>query len=298
MLNEKNFKDWLFRYQYVYKIRNNNKSKERFIKALVTDLFKWRNDIQVIEYGENKKNKLKNIYVGNIEKADRIICAHYDTPIKNLGSYIFFDKTKAKTQTTLFIFISSLLMVLVGLLLTLGYKELALTNFSLFSLPTLIIGLFYAFYFYFLNKIANGIAERQNLIRNTSSILALLALSKEIDDQKTAFIFFDRGIYGNLGLKMLDKEKIKDASIYILDSVGTDAPLYLVGNRFTKNQANKAGILTFFQNSFKYNYLISARTSEENSIEKFYLSRKDLKQKELNITNIEKIVHLFTNNIL
>ncbi|MGX7109486.1 hypothetical protein [Facklamia miroungae] len=295
MLENKRLKDWLFRYQYIYKIRKNIKSKERFITALVADIMDMRNDLQVIEYGESKKERLKNIYVGDIEQADRIICAHYDTPVKTLSSYIFFDKKRAKNKTSIFILISSILMVLFGLGLTLVYKEIALNQFQLLSLSTLLIAVIYAFYFYFLNKISRGIPERNNLIRNTSSILTLLALIKEIKDDKTAFVFYDRGVYGTVGLQLVEQANAKNASIYVLDSIGSDASLYLIGKDFTKQQAEQSGMIYEMNNKFNYNYLISARRAEIDGVQKYYLSRSDLKQKELNMENINKIIALFNN---
>ncbi len=40
-------RDWLFRYQYIYRVRSNEKSKQRFLKALVADLLAIREDITV-----------------------------------------------------------------------------------------------------------------------------------------------------------------------------------------------------------------------------------------------------------
>lgn len=49
------FKDWLFRYQYVYRLRRTEKSKKRFLAALVTDIAKMRKVVRVIEYDQKKK---------------------------------------------------------------------------------------------------------------------------------------------------------------------------------------------------------------------------------------------------
>ena len=44
------FRDWLFRYRYVYRSRSTDKSKQRFLKALIADIIPFRKDLQVIEY--------------------------------------------------------------------------------------------------------------------------------------------------------------------------------------------------------------------------------------------------------
>ena len=50
------FKDWLFRYQYVYRLRRTEKSKKRFLAALVTDIAKIREDVRV-----SKRNMLREM---------------------------------------------------------------------------------------------------------------------------------------------------------------------------------------------------------------------------------------------
>lgn len=293
-----NFKDWLFRYQYVYKVRKNEKSKTRFIASLVTDIYEIREDIQVIEYGQVKNDRSRNLYVGDIEQAERIICAHYDTPIKTLGSYVYFDKKKARNKTTAFILVSSILMLLLGIAATFMYGEYATNQFVLFSFSTLFIGLFYGIFFYFLSKIAKGMPERKNLIRNTSSVLALMEMLTEIQDKKTAFAFVDKGSYGNAGVDVLKATNKKHANIYILDSIGSDAPLHLVGNDFTKRQAEKIGFDYEILDNLHYNYIFSGRTSEKNNKIEYYLDRSDLKQKELNIENMKKVVAIFEEGML
>lgn len=97
------FKDWLFRYQYVYRLRRTEKSKKRFLAALVTDIAKMRKDVRVIEYDQKKNYAARNVYVGNIKQADRIICTFYDTPPESFGSYQLFDrKTKRRRRPSLF----------------------------------------------------------------------------------------------------------------------------------------------------------------------------------------------------
>lgn len=298
MQENKYFKDWLFRYQYVYKVRKNEKSKTRFISSLVTDISEIRDDIQVIEYAETEGDRLRNVYIGNVEQADRIICAHYDTPIKTFGSYVFLNKKKAKNKTTGFILFSSILMVLLGLAITLFYRGYSSGQFVLFSFSTLFMALFYGIYFYFLSKIAKGMAERKTLVRNTSSVLALMEMLKEIKDRKTAFAFVDKGSYGNTGVDVLKAANKKNADIYILDSIGSDAPLHLVGNGFTKGQAEKIGIAYELLDHLRYNYIFSSRTEKENNKTKYYLNRSDLKQKELNMENMEKVIAIFQEKIL
>lgn len=48
----------------------------------------------------------KNIYVGDIEKAEKVICTYYDTPVHALGSYFMFDwKDQRKKNNLLYIIV-------------------------------------------------------------------------------------------------------------------------------------------------------------------------------------------------
>lgn len=293
MMESKLFKDWLFRYQYVYRNRKNYKKKSRFISALVTDIAKIREDVKVIEYGKKNKELPRNIYVGDIQKAETIITAYYDTPTKSFSPYVFFNKEKEKKEATIFILLSSVIMLIFGLLATIFYTNIVSNPFSSFSFLTIFIILLYGIYFYFFSKITRGLAEKNTLIRNSSSILTLLIMIKEIKNKNIAFAFTDQGVYGEAGLEILKESTKNNAEIYVLDSVGADAPLHLIGSSKAKKRVGNSEVSYHFSPRRDYNYLISARTSEENSEEIYYLNQNDLKQTELNKNNIIELVNLF-----
>lgn len=289
--NEK-FKDWLFRYQYIYRIRSTDKSKGRFLSALVTDISEMREDIKVIEYNRHKKYALRNVYIGNIEKADRIICTYYDTPPKNFGSYELFNLKEQKKQTISFILISSILMVLLGVIGTFLYMQNASNAFSLSSFSTILIILTYGIYFFLLGKVTKGLSSHKTLIRNSSSILALLRMINEIRDERIAFAFIDEGSFGEGGLEGLSTSHKKNAKIFMLDSIGSSAPLHVLGNDFSMEKVTALKI-DYLPSDKKINYIFSARTLEKEQKTNFYLDKSDLKQKNLNMQNLTKVVELF-----
>ena len=61
--------DRLARYSFMYRSRNSNKEKTRFLRALVTDISQVRKDISVMEYSNGKKYNTRNVYIGDIEKS-------------------------------------------------------------------------------------------------------------------------------------------------------------------------------------------------------------------------------------
>lgn len=283
------FKDWLFRYQYVYRLRRTEKSKKRFLAALVTDIAKMREDVQVIEYDQQKKYASRNVYVGNIKQADRVICTFYDTPPESIGSYQLFDRKDQARKTTTFIFASTLIAILLGVIGTLIYMRLSPDSFQLNSLGTLMIMLIYAGYFILLGKITKGLSNRKTLVRNTSSILAMLKMIAENKQKNIAYAFLDEGSYGNKGLEELQRQVNGHCKIYYLDSVGATAPLYLVG-KLPSNK--KIGENVEYQEADqKVSYLFSARKDQTNAA--FYLNPADLKKKQLNMDNIVTVTNLF-----
>ncbi|WP_192988064.1 hypothetical protein [Carnobacterium mobile] len=294
MQQNENFKDWLFRYQYIYRIRRTEKNKRRFLSALVTDISEMREDIQVIEYNRHKKYASRNVYVGDIEKADQIICTYYDTPLKSIGSYVLFNRKEQGKRTTKFILGSSILMILAGIIGTLIFMRYVSEALDLASLRTVFIVLAYGIYFFLLGKITKGLSSRKTLVRNTSSVLTLLAMISEIKEKRTAFAFIDEGSFGESGLKALNTSHKKQANIFFLDSIGADAPLHALGNGFSRAKVSELKIdhLTSDQG---INYIFSARTSEkETKIKtKFYLDKSDLEQKNLNMDNVTRVVELF-----
>lgn len=283
------FKDWLFRYQYVYRLRRTEKSKKRFLAALVTDIAKMREDVQVIEYDQQKKYASRNVYVGNIKQADRVICTFYDTPPESIGSYQLFDRKDQARKTTTFILASTLIAILLGVIGTLIYMRLSPDSFQLNSLSTIMIMLIYAGYFILLGKITKGLSNRKTLVRNTSSILAMLKMIAENKQKNIAYAFLDEGSYGNKGLDELQRQVNGHCKIYYLDSVGATAPLHLVG-KLPSNK--KIGENVEYQEADqKVSYLFSARKDQTNAA--FYLNPADLKKKQLNMDNIVTVTNLF-----
>lgn len=291
MEQQENFKDWLFHYQHVYRTRRTAKQKQRFLAALVADIMEIREDIQVIEYNQKKKYAANNLYVGDIETADRIICTYYDTPAQSFGPYYLFDRKKQSKATMNFILVSSLLMILAGGLLTFLYMNHSGQGFNLSSLGTVLMIVCYGIYFYLLSKVTKGLSVRKNLIRNTSSILSLLTLMSKTDKQKTAFAFVDEGCYGDTGLEVLKDSCKASAKIYYLDCVGADAELHIVGNDVRKDQQQLFD--TQQRSNDRVNQIFSARVEASDQGKQYYLEKAELKAKTVNHDHLAKLVEFF-----
>lgn len=289
MDDTKQLKDWTFRYQYIYRQRRTKKQKQRFISALAMDISEKRQDIQVIEYKQDKKYMASNLYVGNIEQADRVICTYYDTPSLSIGNLDLFDRNKQRKGVTSFILLTSIISLLIGVGLTLLYINNTKEPFSFSSLNTIVIIASYTLYFFMLSKVSKGLSSRHNLIRNTSSVLSLLMLIAKVKDQKVAFAFVDEGCVGDQGIERLKDSCKKSVKIYGLDCVGANAPLHYVGNDFDYEFSKKG------EAGKKINRIFAAEKKiADDSKVSYVLPKELLKSKTVNKDNLVKIMNLFS----
>ena len=134
---------------------------------------------------------------------------------------------------------------------------------DLISVRTLFIALAYGVYFYLFGKIAKGSANRKTLIRNTSSVLAMLAMISEAKGEKTAFAFVDEGSFGESGLEAMRTPGNKKAKIFFLDCVGADAPLHVIGNDVSQGEIVGIAGIDHQSSDERITYIFSAKTSEK-----------------------------------
>lgn len=285
------FQDWLFRYQYIYRMRRTDKEKQRFLKSIVTDISQIREDLQVIEYNKYKKGASRNVYVGDIQKADQIICTYYDTPPATLQDYPLFKREEQKKQVTTFILLTSLCLILVGgmgLFVTQNYLSKGI-NWN--SPLTIALIASYALYFLILSKVSKGISSRRTLVRNTSSLLTLLTLMDKLRGTKTAFALLDEGCFGESGLNELINNSKKTNQIFYLDGIGSDLALQAIGPNFEKKQL-AASDISLISSEGKINYLFSGQERKDEKMT-YIIEKSSLKSKQLNMDNLEKVINYF-----
>ncbi|MER2002165.1 MAG: hypothetical protein ABS862_06035 [Carnobacterium inhibens] len=288
MEQDEQLTDWYVRYHSIFGKRYTRKRKDRFLESLSADIRQFRPDVELDPFKLNEKDivEYKNLYVGDIKKANTIICTYYDTPAVHLGPYQFFNVENRKKNTMMFIFLSSALYLILGLLFTWKVAMPVFQTNTLTSLLSLLCILFYILYFYFLKSVARGWPNKYNLIRNTSSVLVQLYCTKQFKNKQVAFAFIDAGCTNNAGLeKIMDKS---DAVICVLDSIGSEEKLYQVmSNRELSISRNSVEtvILPDITND-QLLYVISG-SKEKNCLT---LSKTELKQNKLSDTNMNEVV--------
>lgn len=290
MQKDEKFQDWLFRYSFVYRTRRTKKNKQRFLSALFTDLYAIREDVNVVAYNYANYHS-RNVYVGDIENADKIICTYYDTPLKHIGKYRFFDRKGQRNQTLFSLILGIVLLISAGIIGTVIYMRSSRSDMAFFSTQTILFACLFGIYFYFFGKTARGLSNRQTAVRNTSSILTMLKMIDRLEDPSIAYAFIDEGCYGDEGLQVIRDSAKKTCQFFFLDSVGANAPLRYEGNYFSEKEDqtanNKKGLPVN-----RINYIYSARIDEQTHA--YYLSKKDLKRKSMDLGHMEEILELFS----
>lgn len=287
-MDQDRLKDWTFRYQSIYPVRRTNKQKQRFLSALAADIVKMRQDISIIEYKQDKKYVSSNLYVGDIEQADQIICTYYDTPPQSIGAYELFNREKQRQSTMAFILVSVTLSLLIGLGGTWLYMSNSHQAFELSSISTFVAMVGYGLYFYLLSKVAKGLSTRRTLVRNTSSILALLCLMAQVDHPKIAYAFIDEGCFGERGLEALKLSCKKSAQIYLLDCVGAETPLHVRGPALPKELAE----INVHHSKGPITSIFGAKVRTTTQGNQYYLEPTDLKK--MSTDNLATLIKLFT----
>ena len=79
------------------------KSKQRFLSALVSDIYSMRTDVTVIAYDTLAYRS--KIFMLEISKSREVICTYYDTPVHALGSYFMFDWKDQRKNNLLYIIV-------------------------------------------------------------------------------------------------------------------------------------------------------------------------------------------------
>jgi hypothetical protein len=188
-----------------YQIRKTNKQKTEFINYVSNRLS--RNDYcdDDIHVEERWKGLLKtrNIVVGNPDKADIIVTAHYDTPpVAPLPNYMF------PTNFVLFWLYQIIFCFIIFFSAWVITIPVALLNvsgqFYMNVCQAVLIGIVLWFLFGYQNK--------HNANDNTSGVITLIKILENIPKNKRdkiCVVFFDneeKGLLGSLYFKKLHKE--------------------------------------------------------------------------------------------
>ena len=278
MINKEFKEDILVRYGYILSKRFTQKQKDKAVFALEKDLKYLGSDVKIDNFNNHGK-KNKNIYFGSIKTAKTIVATYYDTPGTFLGDYYPMDKDKQKKTTMASLLLSSILVIILGLLYTILFARKILDSNDLISLPSILIIVSYFLFFILLGKTARGLAYRKTMVRNTSSIIFMINMILEnVYEKNTAFAFLDSGCSNNAGLERLSELNPRAEIIY-LDSIGSDQDIKSLDYQGNEELFSKAYLT---KNT-------SLRIGAEKIGHTYKISKESLNSRNINAENLENL---------
>jgi len=228
--------DLLLRYGLIMHRRFYDREKRRFLVALSKELasYGYKTQIKMTKHGQFK---IRNLYIGNIEKAKMIFTTYYDTPTIGMSSYQPLEKKTKSLNLINFLPLTIIMIAGAAFISTIAQPNWSQNWFSTASLLSIVIS--FAL-FGLLLHFRRGIATRKNIIQNTSSILAIIELARKMDNnrrEKCAFVLTDFGIANHFGETLISQQlptDTKDVSYVRFDSVGAGGEVKKI-----KQSANK-----------------------------------------------------------
>ena len=210
-----------------YQVRKTKKQKTRFIEFIRENIPEAK-----IEQGGFGNNR--NIVVGDVDKAEVVFTAHYDTcavlPFPNLIT----------PKNILF-------TILYGLIIALPFLVvfIALDNFLLEVTDNFFFSYWVSFVVFMglmLLVFMGGVPNKHTANDNTSGVVTLCELMFSMTSEERgryAFVFFDNeenGLLGSSYFRKIHKEKMKNKLLVNLDCVGDGDNLLIVESKPAKDR--------------------------------------------------------------
>lgn len=204
-----------------YQVRKSTQQKEVFADWLSSHLKDYDYDVKRDNYSKNGTN----LIIGDVDKADVILTAHYDTqanfyfPIfMGFSNWISFFLSQLWT----------LIPMILALIVIVGISNVLNLDFG----ATLIISLLGLFgYNMFVSYSA---ANKHTANDNTSGVATLLSIMEDLPielREKVCFVFFDEeesGLIGSMAFNKKHKNIINEKPMINFDCVSDGSTLYFV----------------------------------------------------------------------
>ena len=240
-----------------FQVRKSNKEKTRFIDYIKNRLVEsdFKEEDIVIE--ENGKGILKsrNIVIGNLETAEVVLTAHYDT-----CAVLPFPNLIAPTNPVLFIGYQVLLVVMIlctacipAFFLGLFFYDawITLWSFELFMILLLVQMLF-------------GFKNKHTANDNTSGVICMTKFLEELPRElrsKVCVVYFDneeKGLLGSSFFNKKHKKSVENKMLINVDCVGDGKEIVTMAKEDARNDEKYTLFIESLQNnaiSFDVKYL-------------------------------------------
>lgn len=273
-----------------YQVRKSYNDKSKFIEYLESIFNKLGIKFNIDNHGRMIKSR--NIIVGDIDEADTIFTAHYDTCAKLPFPNFITPKN---------IFIYLLYSLFLAFLIILSASICAFIAELLFH-KALISRLIYMFILFMdIYLMIFGKPNRHTANDNTSGVITLLTIIHGLDREymdKTAFVFFDNEEAGLVGSSAFKKKykNLNDKLIINFDCVSDGDNIMFVCSKKAKFD-KKFEILEENLNKEKENY--KKNVLIENTKNTFYPSDQMIFKNSIGVAVLKKkpIIGYYMNKI-
>lgn len=226
--------DYILRYGVICGKRESKRQKIKFLQMAEKQFENSGYPVDITTSSLRFMNASKdfyNLYAGDVKKAKTIFITYYDTAVKSLlpQKQYAFESGYHKSMMYLNL---GLIVGIIGIVWFIYMQILPKIQIEGFvSLWGLLVLIIFFFALFCVTHIRGGIANRFNMVRNTSSIITLFALADEIKNGEVAFAFVDGGTNSEYGLSMLNQYVAPTATKVYLDAIGNGDTIQCFTNK-------------------------------------------------------------------
>ena len=244
-----------------FTVRRKPEEKKAFRDFVLSETEKKGVSAKVETTSDGKND---NIIVGDVEGAEVVFTAHYDTPAASLFPNIMIPRNQPLFWA--YQFLPVIFMLGIGLSLSYLIGMVWLQDERAYMLTFLAI--YYGLYF----LMFRGFSNPKNYNDNTSGVATLLSIIEGLDEaelQKVAFIFFDNEEKGKKGSKAYfedHKATMEEKLLINFDCVGNGSTVVFIAKEKAEARAEYGTLKACFEPDDGYTTeFYPMRGSESNS---------------------------------
>ena len=226
-----------------YEVRKSNPEKTEFIEYIKGRLEKAgydkENDITIEEKGKGIL-KSRNIVVGNPEKAEVLLGAHYDT-----CAVLPFPNLMSPTNPVIFIGYQIVLLVFIFAIALIPTLVVAFITDNFFDAYIVCLISLYGFLFHMLFGYRNKHTANDNTSGTITITHILEALPEELRD-KVCVIYFDneeKGLFGSSFFYKKHRDKVQHKLLLNFDCVGDGEYITFLSKKGAREDQNYTKLL-------------------------------------------------------
>ncbi len=211
---------------------------------------------------------MRNVIAGNLNAADIVFVAAYDTPSKSfLPNYKYYPfHTEKNLNMEYFNLIAQIIIAIVSAFMSYACLKLFFNNNGLSRIPYIILTIFFAILALYETKAHPNVF---NFNRNSASLAVMERIARECKgDSNIAFVFLDQAVSSFEGLKLLKERcNVQNKKFILLDCIASGEKILVAHRENTENSAKK-----LIEKAKKYKLEIKNKVYSDEKAEKNVLA--------------------------